>query len=112
MASTPGRPSMLIRMGKALMGEPVYGLIETCPGTNVCAPGCKSACEITAIWPLPALSHMMSSAPLEETRVRKNTGGWLAVTAPTEGKLSTIFHPFTGKDRGGARGTGSLRRLA
>src|SRR5258707_13269063 len=103
MAGTPGRPFLLMRKGRALMGEPVYGLSETCPGANVCAPGCTSGCEITAIWLLPALSHMMSSPPLEETRVRKNTGVWPAARVPTPGKVSTIFQ-LIGKVASGPRG--------
>src|SRR4029077_6697896 len=97
---------MLMRIGRALMGEPVYGLIETCPGANVCAPGCTSGWEITAIWLLPALSHMMSSAPVEETRVRKNTGVWPGASVPTPGKVSTIFHAF-GKLASGPSGGAS-----
>src|ERR1043165_368074 len=111
MAHTPGRPSMLGRIGNALIAAPVYGLMETVPGANVCVPGSVSVCEITAIWLLP-LSHIMSSAPFEETRVRKNIGACPGATVATPGTLSTIFQPFAGNDAGGASGTGWFSSFA
>src|ERR1051325_3648684 len=110
MATTPGRPSMLVRSGNALIGAPVYGLSETCPGANVCAPGCTSGCEIRAIRLLPAFNHITSSPPFEETRVRKNTGCCPAAIAAIEGRLSTIFHPFAGNDAVRTSGGTSLRK--
>src|SRR6266700_107256 len=83
-AMIPGRPSTLRRIGKALIGDPEYGFTETCPGRNVLAPGCASGWEITTICPVAALSHMMSSAPLLEIRVRKNTGVFFNETPATE----------------------------
>src|SRR4029077_12439484 len=103
---------MLTRNGNALIGAPEDGLIETVPGANVCVPGCTSPCEITAIRLLPAFSHITSSPPLEETRVRKNTGVCPGAIAPTEARVSTTFQPLAGKAVGGANGTGWLSNLA
>src|SRR5215469_15644186 len=43
-ATTPGRPSTFVLMGKAATGEPLYDRVETTAGTKVVAPGAKSGC--------------------------------------------------------------------
>src|SRR5215467_15972594 len=48
-ARIPGRLSTLMRNGNAATGEPLYDLMETCPGANADAPECAFSCEITAI---------------------------------------------------------------
>src|SRR6185437_1017991 len=97
MATIPGRASTLTHTDTAAMGAPLYGRVAISPGTNVRASLGRLACEITTIWPLEAFSHTMSSAPFADRRPRKNTGGMPGATVPTDGKVSTIFHPFTGK---------------
>src|SRR5262249_25024543 len=103
---------MLIRTGKAVTGEPEYGLTETGPGASVDAPGSRSGWEITTICAPEAPSHITSSAPFEEMRVRKNAGACPGATVPRAGKLSTIFQPLEGNDLAGTRGTGSLSSVA
>jgi len=67
---------------------------------------------MTASCPPNALSIIKSSAPFEEMRVRNSAGGWPGSNEATPGKLSTIFHPFTGCPVAGGSKGGSLRSLA
>src|SRR5215472_14084226 len=93
---TPRRPSTLMRMGNAVTGLPEYGRTDTCPGTNVCCPGCVSGWEINVSHP-EALNTIRSSAPLMEMRVRKSTGCWPGPNEAAPGKPSAILQALIGK---------------